>query len=136
MRKNYVLDANAVFDYLQQGPGAGTLDRLFHEAFRQEATVIISVVTLGEVFYLLWRNKGEGKAHETISNFRSFPLRIFDVDLALALKAGELKARQKLPYVDSIVASLALDQQATIVTSDRDFEKLGRRISVLWLPRP
>jgi predicted nucleic acid-binding protein len=84
---------------------------------------MISVVTLGEVFYLLWRNKGEGEAHATISNLRSFPLRIFDVDLALALKAGDLKARQKLPYVDSIVASLALDQHATIVTSDRDFEK-------------
>jgi hypothetical protein len=29
-----------------------------------------------------------------------------------------------------------MSRQATLVTSDRDFEKLGRRIQVLWLARP
>jgi len=38
--------------------------------------------------------------------------------------------------VDSIAAALALLRQATLVTSDRDFEKLGRRVPVLWLARP
>ena len=52
------------------------------------------------------------------------------------MKAGELKAVHKIPYVDGIVAALAVLQQATLVTSERDFEKLGSHFPVLWISRP
>jgi predicted nucleic acid-binding protein len=52
------------------------------------------------------------------------------------LKAGELKALHKIPYVDCIAAALVSQQQATLVTSDRDFEKLGRHFPILWTARP
>jgi predicted nucleic acid-binding protein len=55
------------------------------------------------------------------------------VDLAQSLQAGEIKARHKIPYVDCIAAGLAILQQAVLVTSDRDFEKIGRRIEILWI---
>ncbi len=58
------------------------------------------------------------------------------MDLAQALKAGELKALHKIPYVDCLAAALAILQHATLVTSDRDFEKLGRHFPVLWIARP
>jgi len=58
------------------------------------------------------------------------------VDLPQALKAGELKALHKIPYVDCIAAALALQHRATLVTGDRDFEKLGRHFPVLWIARP
>jgi len=51
------------------------------------------------------------------------------------MKAGELKAIHKIPYVDCIAAALATLQRATLVTSDRDFEKLGRHFPVLWIGR-
>jgi hypothetical protein len=38
--------------------------------------------------------------------------------------------------VDCIAAGLAEIRSATLVTSDRDFEKLGRRIPILWISRP
>jgi predicted nucleic acid-binding protein len=133
--KTYVLDANAILDYVQDGPGAPTVERVLREAFRQEASLMISVINLGEVFYWLWRNKGEERARRTINDLSLLPLQIVPVDLSQALKAGELKAVHKIPYADSIAASLAIQLQATLITSDRDFEKLGRRISVLWLYR-
>jgi len=133
--KSYVLDANAILDYVQDGPGAGTVERLLREAFRQQTRLIISVMNLGEVFYLLWRNKGEQKARQTLEDLTLLPLQIVPVDLSQALKAGEFKALQKIPYADAIAAALCIAQNATLVTSDRDFEKLGRRIPVLWLAR-
>jgi predicted nucleic acid-binding protein len=57
------------------------------------------------------------------------------VDLEQSLKAGEIKARHKLPYVDCIAASLAMLRKATLVTSDDDFAKLGRHFPILWLQR-
>jgi len=134
-KKIYVLDANAILDYVQDGPGAPTVERVLREAFRQEAGLFISVINMGEAFCLLWRNKGEEKARRTVNDLTLLPLQIVPVDLPQALHAGELKAVHKIPYADSIAAALAMHHQATVVTSDRDFEKLGRRISVLWLAR-
>jgi len=41
----------------------------------------------------------------------------------------------KIPYVDCLAAALAALNQATLVTSDRDFEKLGRDSPLLWIAR-
>lgn len=133
--KTYVLDANAILDYVQDGPGAGTVERLLREAFRNDATLIVSVINLGEVFYFLCRNRGEQKARDTIDDLSLLPMRIEVADLPQSLKAGELKAKHRVPYVDCIAAALALQSGATMVTSDRDFEKFGRQLAILWLPR-
>lgn len=133
--KTYVLDANGVLDYVQDGPGSATMERLLRDVSRNHAALLISVINFGEVFYWLWRNKGEQKARETIDDLANLPLEIVPVDLPQALKAGELKAVHKIPYADSIAAALALQHRATIVTADRDFEKLGHDFPVLWLPR-
>lgn len=133
--KTYVLDANAILDYLQDGPGARTVERLLREAFRGDTALMISVVNLGEVFYLLWKATGEQSAGQTIDDLTLLPLEIVPADLSQAMKAGELKATYRIPYVDGIAAALALQQRAAVVTSDRDFEKLGRQLPVLWLSR-
>ena len=64
-----------------------------------------------------------------------FSIRIVPVDVPQVLKAGQLKAVHKIPYVDCLAAALAALSQATLVTSDRDFEKLGRHFPVLWIAR-
>jgi predicted nucleic acid-binding protein len=97
---------------------------------------MISVVNLGEVFYYSWQRHGEQAAQETIADFTRLPVQILPVDLPQSLKAAELKTLHHIPYVDCLAAALAVLHSATIVTSDRDFQKLGRHFPVLWLPRP
>ncbi len=92
-------------------------------------------MNLGEVFYWLWQKRSEAQARQTLDGLSRLPVQIVPVDLAQALKAGELKALHKIPYVDCIAAALVLQHRATLVTSDRDFEKLGRHFPVLWLSR-
>jgi predicted nucleic acid-binding protein len=133
--RNFVLDASAAVDYLEASPGAGRVEQLLADAFRQQLLLYISVLNLGEVYYLTWQRTGEDKARQAVANLSHLPIQIIPVDLPQALKAGELKAVHKIPYVDCIAASLALRQQATLVTSDRDFEKLGRHFPILWIAR-
>jgi predicted nucleic acid-binding protein len=134
--KTYVLDANAILDYVQDGPGAATMERILREAIRHDAALMISVINLGEVFYWLWKHKGEQRARETVDDLALLGVQIVPVDLPQALQGGELKALHRIPYVDCIAAALTLEQKATLVTSDRDFEKLGRQFPILWLARP
>lgn len=135
MSKTYVLDASAVLDFLNNGPGASRVERLLREADRSSQPLLASVVNWGEVFYLSWQRHGEQSARETLAYLSRLPLQIIPVDLQQALKAGELKALHKIPYVDCLAAALASIHNATLITADRDFEKLGRQFPVLWISR-
>jgi ribonuclease VapC len=135
VKRNYVLDANALINFVDNGPGALRVNELIKEAFRQGSFLLISVANWGEVFYSLWLKQGEERARQTLSNLLRLPIEIIPVDIEQALKAGEIKAVHKVPFVDSLAAALAELREAVLVTSDRHFEKLGKRIRILWIQR-
>ena len=135
MHKTYVLDASALFVLLDNRPGTHRMQQLFEEAARLNTTLLASAVNWGEVFYLSWQRHGEQLARETLADFSQLQIRVVPVDLPQAFKAGEIKAQHGIPYVDCIAASLAALNQATLVTTDHDFEKLGRHFPILWLAR-
>lgn len=130
-----MLDASAVLRFVEDADGADRIERLFKDAARGTSLLSISVVNWGEVFYHEWQVCGEQTARSTTAKLARLPLELVPVDLDQALKAAELKAVHKIPFVDCIAAALALRQQATLVTSDHDFEKLGRHFPVLWIGR-
>jgi predicted nucleic acid-binding protein len=131
--KSYVLDANAILRFFEGRPGAERIEQLLNDARRHGHLLSMSVANLGEVFYHVWQDRGEESARRTMANLSRLPIQVLPVDLEQSLKAGEIKALHKVPYVDCIAAALAEIRGATLVTADRDFEKLGRRIPILWL---
>jgi predicted nucleic acid-binding protein len=133
MSKTYVLDASAVLKLLTGEPGARRVEQLVREADRLRTPMLASVAHWGEVFYLSWQRHGEQAAREALGDLSQLPIRVVPVDLTQALKAGELKALHNIPYVDCLAAALAVLQQATLVTSDHDFDKLGRHFPILWI---
>ena len=94
MIKTSVLDANAVLDLIEAGPGFVKVEQLLQAALRNDAAVLMSVLNMGEVFYLLWQRRGEEKARQTIPNLSRLPIQIVIVDFPQAIQAGELKAPQ------------------------------------------
>jgi uncharacterized protein len=133
--RNYVLDASAVLDLLENGPGAERVEQILAEADKQENAVSMSVLNWGEVFYNVWQHHGEEAARSAIAELSRLPIEIVPVDQEQALKAGEIKALHKLSFVDCVAGSLTEVRNSTLVTADRDFQKVGRRIHVLWLVR-
>ena len=133
MSRSYVLDANAILGFVEDGPGGKRVEQLLNDALRGRSRVLMSVVNWGEVFYHSWQEQGEESARRTLTGLSRLPIELVPVDLAQSLQAGEIKARHKIPYVDCIAAGLAILHQAILVTSDSDFEKLGRRVEILWI---
>ena len=135
MSKRYVLDANAVLSFVNDEPGASRIEQLITSALREHNPLLLSVINWGEVFYISWTRRGEEPARRMMGSISRFPLQIVPADVEQISKAAEIKSIHKIPYADAIAAALAELRQATLVTSDRDFQKLGHRIQVLWLPR-
>jgi predicted nucleic acid-binding protein len=135
VKKTYVLDASAMLVLLDNRPSARRIKQLIVETDRFDTTLLASVVNLGEVFYLSWLRHGEQPARDTLDDLSQLPIEILPVDATQALKAAELKALHHIPYVDCLAAALSSIHQATLVTSDTDFEKLGRHFPILWVGR-
>jgi predicted nucleic acid-binding protein len=134
--KTYVLDTSALLALLDNRPGARRIQQLLEAATRLNTPMLASVVHWGEVFYISWQRHGEQSARETLADLSQLPIRVLPLDLLQVVKAGEIKALHGIPYVDSMAASLAALNDATLVTADHDFEKLGRHFPILWLTRP
>lgn len=132
--KQYVLDANAVLRYLTKGPGIERLDRLFAETQRGEASLSMSVINRGEVLYNLAKRAGMLEATAALRTIAHY-VESVEVTEELANGAATLKFLYKLAYADCFAADLAVRRGATLVTADRDFVKLGKRLKVLALPR-
>lgn len=120
---------------LDNRSSARRIRQLIVETDRFDTALLASVVNLGEVFYLSWLRHGEQPARDTLDDLSQLPIQILPVDASQALKAAELKALHHIPYVDCLAAALSSIHQATLVTSDTDFEKLGRHFPILWVGR-
>lgn len=136
MRK-YVLDANAAIRYfmpeLNDG-GAAKVDKLIEEAKAGRSKICMSAVNLGEVFYILLRRLREDEALKYIDILQQAAvIRVPDVNHTI--HAARLKHGYKLGYADSFAAALAMENSATLVSADPIFEKLGRKLKWMKLPR-
>jgi predicted nucleic acid-binding protein len=134
--RRYVLDANALIAFFEDRPTAGTRVRhLMEEAVRQERPLLMSAVNWGEVFYISCRRHGEVKAREVEARLRQLPILVIAADMDSATRAGGLKTKYNLPYADAFAAELAIERGAWLVTSDPEFSKVGKALSVFSLPR-
>jgi predicted nucleic acid-binding protein len=131
--KTYVLDASAVFVFLQKKPGATKVNEILKHAMRDHAQVLMSAVNYAEVYGTISREHGADRARTTMNAVGSLPLNLLDATLHRCLRAADVKNQYKLYYADSFAAALAIEHKATLVTSDSDFRRLGQSVPVLWL---
>jgi predicted nucleic acid-binding protein len=69
------------------------------------------------------------------ANLAALPLTIVAADKELAEGAAIFKYDFKIPFVDAFAGSLALHENATLVTADYDFKSVpSRTIKVEFLP--
>ena len=132
--KVYVLDANALIRYVEDGPGADRIDLLFQAATSGQVHLSMSVVNVGEVLYILAKHIGEERALQYLASFRRL-VEMIAADVEQATRAALLKSDYKLGYADSFAVALALNSKATLVSADPSFKKLGAALKILALPQ-
>lgn len=132
----YVLDANAVLRYFGVGAGKGVekIRGLFAQAAQKKAHLSMSVINLGEVLCILLKHLDEQTASGYIRTLQH-AVTMVEADVNTAVHAATLKHRYKLGYADSFAAALALDSKSTLVSADPSFEKIGKSLKWMRLPK-
>lgn len=131
--KNFVLDASALMTFFEDRSGADNVEALLAEAAQAKGQLSMSVVNWGEVFYSVWRVHGEAAAAAKLREIAQLPIEFVAVDLDLAKLSASLKAQHRLPYADCFAAALARVRKATLVTSDKDFERATSIVRIVWV---
>jgi predicted nucleic acid-binding protein len=131
--KRAVLDASAVMTFFEDRPGADKVEELISLAVAGKRDLLMSVVNWGEVYYSVWRAKGQGVAKQAAAEIAQLPLEIVPADFELTRLAATLRANHKLPYADCFAAALASARRALVVTADADFKTVAGEVQVLFL---
>ena len=93
----------------------------------------MTAVNYGEVYYIVARELGLGKAEEIAEVIKTLPLNIMEVDMILPKEAAKFKAKFSISYADCFAAALAKLKRAEILTGDKEFEKLAQEIKIKWI---
>lgn len=93
----------------------------------------MSVINLGEVYYITLRERGSEKAEEILLLIKQLPIKIINVDFDITVSAAKLKAKHLIAYADCFAAALAKSKGISLVTGDPEFKRLGDEIKIIWL---
>ena len=91
----------------------------------------MNYVNLGEVYYIIFREKDVNEANESIVLIKRKPIDFVHVNESIALIAGRIKATYSISYADAFAVATALVKEAKIVTGDPEFRSID--VQVLWI---
>jgi len=128
-----VFDSWPLLALLEGEPASDQVRRLILAAQAASASMWITVVNAGEIWYNTARRRSAAVADETVRYILELGFELVAVDWILSLRAARWKARYPVSYADCLAAALAKERNAELVTGDPDFRLLEKEIRVYWL---
>lgn len=130
----YVLDTTAILAFTEKEPGVDQVRSLLREGEQGKARILLSFMTFMEAYYRIWQKQGKDRAEEVLVLMEALPVERVDVNSDLIRLAGEIKALFDLSVADAWIIATAIQQGASLVHKDPEFEKLKNRVALSLLP--
>ncbi|MEW6446791.1 MAG: type II toxin-antitoxin system VapC family toxin [Bacillota bacterium] len=133
MARKLVFDTYAILALLEDEPGAQTVAEIISN---EEAEIYMSIISLGEAYYILLRRQGERAAEEMVRNtLMEESITFAEVPWPRVKEAARIKAKGGLSYADAFVLGLAREIKAPVVTGDPEIQAVsgGLGIDVVWV---
>ena len=132
----WILDAWAILALLQsEEPAASRVLAVLDQAEQKAATLHMSWINLGEVYYRIGKQRSIVEAKETIEEIRLLPIRLHEANKGQILAAANIKAMHTLSYADAFAVTLAQQVGGTLLTGDPEIIRLAGAFSIEQLKR-
>lgn len=131
--RRFVIDTNIVLAYIRQSP-------IFQEAEKQlsltadDAQLIVSVVTIGEIKVLAQRNGWGAKKIEQLEQFFETSLLVVDINIGAPelldayVEVDCFSVGKNMGKNDLWIAATAIATKSILVTTDADFDHLHEKL--------
>jgi len=132
----YALDSYALLAYLEGEAGRPRVKELMSGAESGRYSLYLSLINLGEVLYIIERERGLVAAQRVLAAVDQLPLRVVPVSRAEVLAAAHIKACYPISYADAFAVVTAQDYHCVLLTGDPEFRVVATEglITVEWLP--
>ncbi|MGI8991255.1 MAG: type II toxin-antitoxin system VapC family toxin [Bryobacteraceae bacterium] len=118
------LDTWAVLAWLKrQQPAASKVRSLLESAEMRELGLCMSIVNVGDVYYLSAKERDPAYADRVLDLLRSRVTWIPAHD-DLVIQAASIKAQHPISYADAFAAATSIVKQVPLVSGDADFRRL------------
>ena len=131
--KAVVLDAWAVMAYLEDEPAGEKVADIIADAHENDTPLLMTVVNLGEVWYIIARETSEPEADRCAKELRQLGIEVVNADWGLTQQAARYKSQHRMSYADCFAAALAKERRAHLITGDKEFAQVEQQVQILWL---
>jgi len=126
----FILDACALLRWLQDEQGANRVEGFLNGAATGQYQVLMHSMNLGEVIYIIAKDFGWELAQRKKEEIGLLPIRVLPFSESNFWYAVELKAHHSMSYADCFAAAAAIHEQATLLTSDPEFEEVRHLVTI------
>ncbi len=128
--KRYVLDTSALFTLIENEDGADRVEQIL-----KKGEIILPWLVLLEVTYISRQELGEEVAAHRYAMLKQLKADIlWQADEPVLLTAARLKAGNRLSLADSVIAAFAIQNQATLLHKDPEYDALEGQVEMESLP--
>lgn len=131
----YLLDSFALLAYLEDEIGKVRVQELLAQAEMRKCRLLMCLVNLGEVLYIVERERGLPLAQNVLALVESLPIELLEATRDLVLDAAHIKAGHPISYADAFAVAAALREQATVITGDPEFRSVEESVRVEWIEK-
>lgn len=129
----YVLDSFALLAHLEGETRGKKVTDMLIKAKSGKISLYMSLINLGEVYYIIMRERGAATADEIILLIEQLPINIMPVDREMVFEASKLKAKYPVAFADCFACALAIRKNAKVITGDPEFKKLIKDVDIFWI---
>ncbi|MFQ6081937.1 MAG: type II toxin-antitoxin system VapC family toxin [Candidatus Aminicenantia bacterium] len=139
IQKEYVFDSFAFITLVEKEKEFEKVLEILKKAEKKETSVYLSKINEGEIYYLIYKNRGASYAEKLRNDFKAgeFPIEIVSSSDRRVEEASEIKAMYPISYSDAFAAQLAFEKNAVLVTGDPEFKALEEEdlFDILWISK-
>jgi predicted nucleic acid-binding protein len=133
MNDCFVLDACALLRFLMDEPGAEKVEQYLYRAEAGELSLLIHIINLGEVIYRVGKVHGWTIAERKRKEISFLPIQVVEFSDKLFWQAVEIKSQYAMSYADCFAAALTMQSNATLLTSDPEFQVLEKQLKQMTI---
>jgi predicted nucleic acid-binding protein len=130
----YILDSYAVLAHLEGEAGQATVGHILADAQAGRCNARFSLINLGEVLYMIERERGLQQAYLALAGIQQLPIEIVPASQEMVFAATHIKATCAVSYADAFTIAAAQAYGGIVLTGDREFEQADGLVKIQWLP--
>lgn len=134
MIKRVVFDTWALVALLEQEePAASRVRAYLEQAAEGEVECYLSLINLGEIYYITGRKHGKPAAAETLAALHETPVVLLPITEDEVVEAAAFKMTHPISYADAFALSASSKLQATLVTGEPELGRLNHLVDIAFL---